>query len=645
MSFTSLVLTRDIVYNHVLKLDLETLNWTLVDNYGEIPGVRMGHTASLWQGDKLLIYGGENEHREHLSDVVIFDINTATWSAPQISGPVPRGRARHAATVHDGKLFVCGGVAGMEQHVLSDICYLDLKTWTWSRSWKFVPRFDHVARVWGDRLWVFGGLGPDTERNGEIWWLDFRNSPAFQSAMYSLDDSQEKIRSGSGSRTPRGSNGFTSPLMITHVANSRTTTSRGAPRPIAPGAIGSMQFHAGAQVPSHTIGTHFYTYSSGAIVDFVTPIGLARPADCSVSSFELNTLQWQKLADGAEVFDPAYRWQYCATNEEGTKAWLLGCPSDAQDGTGGSEESLSDVLALDLTKYGLVGEDPRKNNHHGLGKIPSSDACETSSLIGPAVDFALMFDKSLESGSLSDFQITALRDDYDLEESELGTETSGADNSISPAINVHKLILLARWPHFGRVYAAQMAEFHSKKMHIPEPYSVVRAFLYYLYTDSIDRHPEYCPSLAEVAGMLVMANVYDMRRLRALCVHRLSREMDVESAAIIWERAGVASDEWLTRRAASFCMTHWGRVVRTQAFKNLPQQSMLDLCENIDIEGRVVGGDELELVGGLGGGKFGFGGIGRGSSGVGRRRASAATAMNDALNEGETEDEEAMEVN
>lgn len=31
-----------IVYNHVLKLDLNTLQWELVDNYGDIPGVRMG---------------------------------------------------------------------------------------------------------------------------------------------------------------------------------------------------------------------------------------------------------------------------------------------------------------------------------------------------------------------------------------------------------------------------------------------------------------------------------------------------------------------------------------------------------------------------------------------------------------------------
>lgn len=31
-----------LVYNHVLKLDLGSLQWSLVDNYGDIPGVRMG---------------------------------------------------------------------------------------------------------------------------------------------------------------------------------------------------------------------------------------------------------------------------------------------------------------------------------------------------------------------------------------------------------------------------------------------------------------------------------------------------------------------------------------------------------------------------------------------------------------------------
>ena len=32
----------DEVYNHVLKLDLISHQWSLVDNFGDIPGVRMG---------------------------------------------------------------------------------------------------------------------------------------------------------------------------------------------------------------------------------------------------------------------------------------------------------------------------------------------------------------------------------------------------------------------------------------------------------------------------------------------------------------------------------------------------------------------------------------------------------------------------
>lgn len=34
----------DEVYNHVLRLDLVSHQWSLVDNYGDIPGVRMGNT-------------------------------------------------------------------------------------------------------------------------------------------------------------------------------------------------------------------------------------------------------------------------------------------------------------------------------------------------------------------------------------------------------------------------------------------------------------------------------------------------------------------------------------------------------------------------------------------------------------------------
>ena len=70
---------------------------------------------------------------------------------------------------------------------------------------------------------------------------------------------------------------------------------------------------------------------------------------------------------------------------------------------------------------------------------------------------------------------------------------------------------------------------------------------------------------------------------------------------------------------------------------------MMELCEVIDIEGRVVGGEELEMVGGLGGGKFGVGGLGREPS----RRRDSSHGMNttDEGDDGDDGDDEGMDVN
>src|SRR5436190_19071475 len=108
-------------------MDLTTRQWSLVDNYGDIPGVRMGHTANLWQGNKLLVYGGENEHRQYLSDVIIFDLETAHWTLPDLNGPAPRGRARPSAVIHDDQLYIMGCMTGRYTGALDHMCSLDLK--------------------------------------------------------------------------------------------------------------------------------------------------------------------------------------------------------------------------------------------------------------------------------------------------------------------------------------------------------------------------------------------------------------------------------------------------------------------------------------------------------------------------------------
>ncbi|KAF4548445.1 Kelch motif-containing protein 1 [Elsinoe fawcettii] len=658
----------DEVYNHVLKLNLNARQWSLVDNYGDIPGVRMGHTACLWQGDKLLVYGGENEHRVHLSDVIIFDLKTAHWTQPELSGPTPRGRARHAAVIHEDKLFITGGMTGQENSVLGDICYLDLKTWTWSRTWHFVPRYDHSAFVYNGRLWVSGGVTEEMERTGELWWLDFRGVPAFEGAPVYGSTADEPTYQA----TPRYSNFAVVPTAppatgnTSYAANSSSVQVNPGPSmhprnpPLAPGAASSLKFVSGPNVPAQNVGYHFHVFSSGCLLDFVTPASVISSLETSLSALDLDTLRWQRLADGKDLFNPNYRWHYCCLDEDGTNAWLLGTPNQPnRNQNADGEETLSDVLHIDLRKLGLLGNalsQEAKDQTH----IPSSDGSGFSHLSGIGADLARTFDCAPESGSGTDFVITANPDTEwsDVEDDSASVSTVTSENrstTTSRPIHVHRFILSARWPHFARLYNAQMAEFHTKKMHIPEPYSAVKAFLYYLYTDSISASPTSGPSspnpsfsgghtgssptLEDVAGMLVMSNTYGMPRLHHLCVNRLVKELDIQHAALIFDRASVAQEAWLKRRAASFCMTHWGRVVRTEGFRRLRRSAMLDLCEEVDQEGRVVGGDELEAVGGLGGSRFG-GGMWR----EGRKRGRANSSRSIDAEENESVDDDGMEV-
>lgn len=177
-------------------------------------------------------------------------------------------------------------------------------------------------------------------------------------------------------------------------------------------------------------------------------------------------------------------------------------------------------------------------------------------------------------------------------------DADGANNHSSPiCAPLHSLGKMATL--FTTLQRSDVRiSFYSRRMHIPEPYSAVKAFLYYLYTDSVSSRPAETKSISgrtkeDVANMLVMSNIYVMARLCHLCVNRLVRDMDVQHAALIFDRASIAQEDWLKRRAASFCMTHWGRIVRTSAFRNLKRAAMLELCEATDAEGRVDGGDEL----------------------------------------------------
>jgi hypothetical protein len=587
-----------------------------------------GHTTTYWRDDKLIIFGGENEQRVFLSDVYIFDITTATWSQPVLSGHPPRGRSRHAVALHDDKLFILGGIHNNPvahdpeddieynpQEVLDDICYLDLKTMTWSRSWKWVARFDHQAWVRENKLWIFGGMGKEMDKTGELISLDLSHPVFARTDMKQTGYQTRQARVMSEATTGQGrvlrSHRSYGPNSPRPLYNARRNTPPPKPNTV-PASTSSIRFLWGRDIPSEAHGTHFHHLCGSTLLDFAAfaSSNTIRSADTGLSALDLRDMTWRRMADGVDMLGGAnWRWHYLAIAPGSTMAYLLGCPIENDD-IGEGEEYLSDVLPIDLTQYGihpdqLPGEKPVDGMlGWDLGKVFDTEDSGSDFIIramkdeaaeGDEWDVEGMWGRNVISTPDAAQQMLEQREDDDLP----------PENVMGPPIRVHKLILLSRWRHFQSVYNARMREYHRGRLYLPEPYTVVKAFLYYLYTDSIATSP-ICPDISTVAGMLVMANLYDMARLRTLCLNRLYNELDVESAAVVWERAGTAGEDALRKKAAGFVLTYWGRVVRTRGFRRLSRRSLMELCEEVDEEGRVMGGDELGYEGSAPGTPVGF---------------------------------------
>jgi hypothetical protein len=189
-------------------------------------------------------------------------------------------------------------------------------------------------------------------QTNDIWWLDVKGSPAFDSPPnFGSLDRNSPLGRVSGSPRPSYSIGTPPAVGSSGYAANSSSAQVNPPSfqltatpPLAPGTISSLKFISGPNIPSQGPGTHFHVFTSGTLLDFVTPAATITLQDCSLSSLELATLRWQKLAEGRDIFysRTGYRWHYCTMNEDGTKAWLLGCPA---------ESTATDVLPGGFEEY------------------------------------------------------------------------------------------------------------------------------------------------------------------------------------------------------------------------------------------------------------------------------------------------------
>ncbi|CAO3653861.1 unnamed protein product [Cunninghamella echinulata] len=145
-------------YNELYILNIDTLTWTKPQIKGDTVSPRRAHVTCLWN-NKIVIVGGGNG-TEALSDVFMLDIsdpNELTWSKVVPEGAAPFARGYHTGNLVKDKLVIYGGSDGHD--CFSDVYILDLSINKWIQVEldRSISRLSHTATQIGSYLFVIGG--------------------------------------------------------------------------------------------------------------------------------------------------------------------------------------------------------------------------------------------------------------------------------------------------------------------------------------------------------------------------------------------------------------------------------------------------------------------------------------------------------
>ncbi|CAG8710460.1 7724_t:CDS:2, partial [Cetraspora pellucida] len=466
----------DEVYNDLYRLNVAEMKWEdVIYLKGVRPSKRINHSASLWNRDKLIIFGGTDDEDQYCDDIVILDLTSMTWERPEVFGYYPKGRKKHSATIHNDKLYIVGGYSDSEETagaVSSEVNCLNLQTWTWEPPISLVPRHSHVSFIFRNRLYIYGGYNEEMDREKSLVIMD---------------------------------------INTRHVSKIEITSDSG---------------------PEMNAGEHFAQIYGNQLVVVVTQCIKHGAQDVSIGvwSLDLDSFHWHKFEDGDRLVQG--NWHCFAMAENSSRFFLFGVDEKESD------EYFSNVLSIDLQEYGI------------------------SSIPPPTIGWD--FQQLMNDKNTSDFIVRS-------------------DEENSPSIHVHKIILLARWPHFANMCNSGMTESHTKSLIIPEPYSTVQAFIYFLYTDTLDKSLP----VDTIADLMVLGNMYLISRLTSLCCARLQMKFDTENVARIYHCASVAGARALKKRAMRFINNNFGPVSKTRGFRTLPQEILFDSLESLPEKAKI----------------------------------------------------------
>lgn len=490
---------------------------------GESLGTLVGASLTV-VNDAIYIFGGFDQYTDEVFNALYrLSQRGGTYHWDRIiytKGRPPAKRYDHSTTLwNKSKLIIFGGYGEEDGNFLDDIAVLDLETMTWehpeTNGFRPEGRVRHSATIFNDKLYIAGGLSAHEIFADNLLVLDL--------VTWEWQPPIPFVR-----RSQHLSFMYNKRLYLFGGLEEELTRSNHLSFIDVDRHIVTHLEIDSPSAPSLS-GQRFAQICGDQLVVAVTLPSASTTVEESMATglwtLDMTSMQWQ-YRDTGSIFEGC-TWHGFAMAEHDTSFYLFGTATEEE-----SDNYYSMALRIDLKQYGIVPVPPPQ-----LGS-------DLVSLL-------------IQQSQSADFSIRS---------------------SIDPDagyIRAHRLVLLARWPHFAHLLSSGMAESLSDTLTLPEPFPVLEAFVRFLYTDTLDDSI----SLVLTADLLVMANLYLLPRLLALCVRRLHSDVDIESVSKIYHCAGLAGQRGLQQTALHYMFQHFGAVCRTEGFRNLPRDVLLQFFD------------------------------------------------------------------
>ncbi|KAI1319220.1 hypothetical protein EDD11_004614 [Mortierella claussenii] len=532
-----------IVFDDVKILDLELLQWrhVRIPTSPHAPKPRYAHLSSI-SGNKLVIIGGQDISNQYIEELSVLDLDSLQWTA---SMPFEKhcGSYRSIAVSPSGQ----GSSIPIIGSEISDQTSANLSPVAATVSSEGFPTSylrktpSNTSLHYTPSLRKSSSNMVMSRKGGPVSRLSIGSGGTLSTSPPSAADQRSSIYRLSHLMAPAPAQeehpvyvysnfNFSDVKRELQVLTPPKFHSQDHSQSMSGGLLPpGLRFPTGAITGQHLLLSG--TYLSHAQQSF------------SIWSLNLSSLVWTRIDTGT-VFSTG-SWNRGVLLENSNAYLVFGNKArNLADDYQNRQTNFEHVSIVDLEAFGIY-------------QHPPTTMTQTAQELGLSL---------LSDPSMADFEI--LTQDQQ-------------------RIPVNSAVLATRWPYFAALLrereeqdAAQCkadnTEFDptlspKRTLALPEPYTVVLAFLQYLYTDHLVTAQQHHSQV--LSQLLLLADMYGLDRLRDLATHALHQMLNMSTAAMVYETAALSQQTGLQIRSLKV-MVAAKKMLQQQQLKLQHQQAM-----------------------------------------------------------------------